>query len=113
MPETTGTRCCSRREGLPVAGPYTGSQERPSGAKYYERMRELGCFTCRMSRRWWGERSAVTYLVNDYQRRGYIDRIHRNLYTVMDVETGEPMLNRYQIGSRLFSGCLYSPAQRF
>ena len=102
MPETTGTRCCSRREGRPVAGPYTGSQERPSGAKYYERMRELGCFTLQDVTEMVGERSAVAYLVNDYQRRGYIDRIHRNLYTVMDTEREEPALDRYQIGSRLF-----------
>ena len=102
MPETTGTRCCSRREGSPVAGPYTGSQERPSGAKYYERMRELGCFTLQDVTEMVGERSAVAYLVNDYQRRGYIDRIHRNLYTVMDTEREEPALDRYQIGSRLF-----------
>ena len=39
-----------------------------------------------------GERAAVPYLVNDYQRKGYIDRIHRNLYTVMDTEREEPML---------------------
>ena len=49
-----------------------------------------------------GERSAVAYLVNDYQRKGYIDRIHRNLYTVMDTEKEEPVLTKYQIGSRLF-----------
>ena len=102
MPETTGTRCCSKRERLPVAGPYTGRQERPSGAKYYERMRELGCFTLQDVTEMVGERSAVAYLVNDYQRRGYIDRIHRNLYTVMDTEREEPALDRYQIGSRLF-----------
>ena len=102
MPETTGTRCCSKRERLPVAGPYTGRQERPSGAKYYERMRELGCFTLQDVTDMVGERSAVPYLVNDYQRKGYIDRIHRNLYTVMDTEREEPMLTKYQIGSRLF-----------
>ena len=82
--------------------PYSRKQVRDSGAEFYGRMRELGCFTLQDVTDMVGERSAVAYLVNDYQRKGYIDRIHRNLYTVMDVETGEPMLNRYQIGSRLF-----------
>ena len=76
-----------------------GSSRRPG---YYERMRELGCFSLQDITDMVGEQSAVKYLVNDYQRRGYIDRIHRNLYTVMDTEKEEPALTRYQIGSRLF-----------
>ena len=72
------------------------------GVKYYERMRELGCFTLQDVTEMVGERAAVPYLVNDYQRKGYIDRIHRNLYTVMDMEREEPALTKYQIGSRLF-----------
>ena len=77
-------------------------QEQLSIVKYYERMLELGCFTLRDVTEMVGKRSAVAYLVNDFQRRGYIDRIHRNRYTVMDAEREEPVLNRYQIGSRLF-----------
>ena len=79
------------------------SQKQLFIVEYYDRMRELGCFTLQDVTEMVGERSAVTYLVNDYQRKGYIDRIHRNLYTVMDTETEEPVLTRYQIGSRLFS----------
>ncbi len=71
-------------------------------AKYYTKMQELGCFTLQDVADMVGERSAVAYVVNDYQRKGYIDRIHRNRYTVMDIETGQPTLTRYQIGSRLF-----------
>ena len=71
-------------------------------AEYYERMRELGCFRLQDITNMVEEQSTVKYLVNDYQRKGYIDRIHRNLYTVMDTETEEPVLTRYQIGSRLF-----------
>ena len=81
---------------------YDRKPGRLPGVKYYERMRELGCFTLQDVTDMVGERSAVPYLVNDYQRKGYIDRIHRNLYTVMDTEREEPMLTKYQIGSRLF-----------
>ena len=93
----------SRKQGQDsVAGPYDRKRERLSVVEHYERMRELGCFTLQDVADMVGDRSAVAYLVNDYQRKGYIDRIHRNLYTVMDAETGDPVLNRYQIGSRLF-----------
>lgn len=70
--------------------------------EYYDEMRRLGCFTVRDVADMVGEQSVVTYVVNDYQRKGYIDRIHRNLYVVMDMETKQPALTRYQIGSRLF-----------
>lgn len=89
MPEKTGTE-------------YSGKQNRLSIGEHYEKMREMGCFRLKDITDMVGEQSAVKYLVNDYQRRGYIDRIHRNLYTVMDTETEEPVLTRYQIGSRLF-----------
>lgn len=85
------------------SGRLSGKKQAQSPAdEHYERMRELGCFTLQDVTEMVGERAAVAYLVNDYQRKGYIDRIHRNLYTVMDRDTGEPLLNRYQIGSRLF-----------
>ena len=90
------------QEQLAIVKPYNRKQEKLSTVEHYERMRELGCFTLQDITEMVGERSAVTYLVNDYQRKGYIDRIHRNLYTVMDTEREEPMLTRYQIGSRLF-----------
>ena len=90
------------QEQLAIVKPYNRKQEKLSTIEHYERMRELGCFTLQDITEMVGERSAVTYLVNDYQRKGYIDRIHRNLYTVMDTEREEPMLTRYQIGSRLF-----------
>ena len=105
MPEIAANchKSYSRKQGQDsVAGPYNRKRERLSVVEHYERMRELGCFTLQDVADMVGDRSAVAYMVNDYQRKGYIDRIHRNLYTVMDAETGEPVLNRYQIGSRLF-----------
>ena len=95
MPETN-------RDEYSVAKPYNRKREQLSIVKYYDRMRELGCFSLQDVTDMVGERSAVAYLVNDYQRKGYIDRIHRNLYTVMDTEKEEPVLTKYQIGSRLF-----------
>lgn len=103
MPEMVGMKYCNKQGQLPVAKSLEeNGSSRGSTVKHYEKMRELGCFTLQDVTEMVGERSAVAYLVNDYQRKGYIDRIHRNLYTVIDTQTEEPALNRYQIGSRLF-----------
>nr|WP_296438949.1 hypothetical protein [uncultured Acetatifactor sp.] len=92
---------------------HAGKPEKLPTVQHYEKMLELGCFTLQDVTEMVGERSAVTYLVNDYQRKGYIDRIHRNLYTVMDMETQEPALTRYQIGSRLFPGAYIAQRSAF
>ena len=70
--------------------------------KHYDEMCRRGCFTMQDVAHIVGEQSGAAYVVNDYQRKGYIDRIHRNLYVAMDMETKQPALSRYQIGSRLF-----------
>ncbi|MCI9220818.1 MAG: hypothetical protein HFH94_13935, partial [Lachnospiraceae bacterium] len=70
--------------------------------KHYDEMCRRGCFTMQDVAYIVGEQSGAAYVVNDYQRKGYIDRIHRNLYVAMDMETKQPALSRYQIGSRLF-----------
>ena len=70
--------------------------------KHYDEMCRRGCFTMQDVAHIVGEQSGAAYVVNDYQRKGYIDQIHRNLYVAMDMETKQPALSRYQIGSRLF-----------
>ena len=101
MPGMTNVECHGRQKRLPVAE-YNRKQRQLSIVKYYDEMRRLGCFTVQDVAEMVEEQSTVTYVVNDYQRKGYIDRIHRNLYAVIDAETGQPVLTRYQIGSRLF-----------
>ena len=108
-----GTECYRKQNQLSAGKPYNRKQEQLSIVKYYEKMREMGCFSLQDVIDMVGEQSAVKYLVNDYQRKGYIDRIHRNLYTVMDTETEEPVLTRYQIGSRLFSDAYISHRSAF
>lgn len=100
MPEATRVKHYRKRKQLPMA-------------EYYDEMRRLGCFTLQDISRMVGERSIVTYVINEYQSKGFIERIHRNLYIAMDIETGQPMLNRYQIGSRLFEGAYLSHYSAF
>lgn len=81
--------------------------------KYYEKLRRLGCITRQDLTQIVGSQSSVASVLLDYQRKGYIERIHRNLYAVMDVETEQPVLSRYQIGNRLFSDACISHHSAF
>lgn len=70
--------------------------------KNYEKMVELGCFSL-------GELAkklnccipTAASLIQKYLKNGYIERVRRNLYAAISIETRQPVLSRYQIGSRL------------
>lgn len=70
--------------------------------KNYEKIVDLGCFSL-------GELadklncciSTATSLIQKYLKNGYIERVRRDLYVAISVETKQPVLSRYQIGSRL------------
>ena len=70
--------------------------------KNYEKIVELGCFSL-------GELaeklncciSTAASLIQAYIKNGYIERIRRDLYVAISVETKQPILSRYQIGCRL------------
>ena len=82
---------------------YDRKQKQLSFVKHYERMRELGCFSLRDITDMVGEQSAVKYLVNDYQRKGYIDSNgHRDRAT--DADTVPDW-------QQAVFGCVHLPAQ--
>ena len=70
--------------------------------KNYEKIVELGCFSL-------GELvqklgccvSTAASLIQAYIKNGYIERIRRDLYVAVSIETKQPILSRYQIGCRL------------
>lgn len=70
--------------------------------KNYETIVELGCFSL-------GELAkklnccipTATSLIQKYLKKGYIERVRRDLYVAISIETKQPVLSRYQIGSRL------------
>lgn len=77
--------------------------------KNYEKVVELGCFSL-------GELAkelnccipTITSLVQKYLKNGYLERVRRDLYVAISVETKQPVLSRYQIGSRLFKDAYLS-----
>ena len=59
MRETTEVKHYRKRKLLPVV-------------EYYDEIRRMGCFTLQDFSRMVGERSIVAYMINEYQRNGYI-----------------------------------------
>ena len=69
-----------------------------------ERYRELvalRCFTHKDMVRITGSESAAAWRIKNYLQKGYIERVRRDLYAVISMETGQAIPNRYQIASRV------------
>ena len=71
--------------------------------KYYENLLEKGCFTREELIEIVGTPSVANQLIYEYQKRGLIEKVKRNFYVVISLETKQPILSRYQIGSNLFA----------
>lgn len=70
--------------------------------KNYETIVGLGCFTLgEIAEKFNCCIPTATSLIQKYLKRGYIERVRRDLYVAISVETKQPVLSRYQIGSRL------------
>lgn len=76
--------------------------------KYYKKLLELGCFTREDIIKLVGTDAGATSLIYDYLKKGYIQRVKRNLYVTISLENDCPILNRYQIGSHLFEDAFIS-----
>ncbi|MCM1136052.1 MAG: transcriptional regulator [Clostridium sp.] len=81
--------------------------------KYYEKLLEMGCFSRADLIELTGSSTAAVDLVYSYQKRGYIERVKRNLYVAISLETRQPLLSRYQIGSCLFPDACISHHSAF
>lgn len=82
--------------------------------KHYERMVDLACFSrgklaaklnC-------GDATAASIL-QQYQKKGYIERVRHNFYVVISIENRQPIISRYEIGSRLFPDACVSHHSAF
>lgn len=48
-----------------------------------------------------GSESAARWQIRSYLEKGYIERVRRDLYAVVSLETGQPIPNRFQIASHV------------
>ena len=81
--------------------------------KYYKMLLELGCFTRGELIRLIGSPEAANYTIYKYLARGYIERVKRDMYVVISLETKQPVLSRYQIGCKLFEDAVISHHSAF
>lgn len=65
----------------------------------YKKLVELRCFTYDDMIRLTGSESAAEWKIKNYLQKGYIERVRRDLYVVISLETEQPIPNRFQIAS--------------
>ncbi len=81
--------------------------------KYYEQMLGMGCFTREQLAGVAGTLSAANMAIYEYQKKGLIEKVRRNFYAVISLETKQPVLSRYQLASRLFEDAYLSHHSAF
>lgn len=81
--------------------------------KYYENLLEMGCFSRAALIELTGSQAAASSLIYSYQQKGYIERVKRDLYVAISLETKQPLLSRYQIGCKLFADACISHHSAF
>ena len=67
----------------------------------YKELAALCCFTHSDIVRITGSESAAQWQIKSYLQKGYIERVRRDLYAVVSMETDQPIPNRFQIASRI------------
>ncbi len=67
----------------------------------YKELAALRCFTHKDMVHLTGSESAAVWQIKNYLQKGYIERVRRDLYAVISMETGQAIPNRYQIASRV------------
>ena len=67
----------------------------------YKELAALRCFTHGDMVRLAGSESAAQWQIKNYLKKGYIERVRRDLYAVISMETDQPIPNRFQIVSKI------------
>lgn len=81
--------------------------------KHYESLLDMGCFTREQLIQLVGTPGAANMIIYEYQKKGLIEKVKRDFYVVISLETKQPVLSRYQIGSNLFSDACISHHSAF
>lgn len=76
--------------------------------KHYEKLLALGCFTKADLEEITGSEAAAKWLCREYQKKGYIERVKRNLYVAISLETQQPIASRYAIASHISDDAVVS-----
>jgi len=69
--------------------------------KYLDKLFELGCFSRQDVVALTGNEQAAHSLLHDHIKARYIERIRRDLYTAISLETKQPVANRFMIATHI------------
>ena len=69
--------------------------------KYINELMRLACFTRQDVVNLTGSKEAAHSILYDYLKAGYIERIRRDLYTAISLESKQPIANRFLIASNI------------
>ncbi|MCM1060081.1 MAG: transcriptional regulator [Eubacterium sp.] len=67
----------------------------------YKELVGLRCFTHNDMVQITGSESAAQWRIKSYLKKGYIERVRRDLYAVVSMETEQPIPSRFQIASHI------------
>lgn len=67
----------------------------------YKELARLRCFSYADMVQLCGSEKAADWQIKTYLKKGYIERVRRNLYVVISMETEQPIANRFQIASQV------------
>ncbi len=81
--------------------------------KYYEGLLDMGCFSREQLIQLTGTPGAANMIIYEYQKKGLIEKVKRDFYVVISLETKQPLLSRYQIGANLFPDACISHHSAF
>jgi predicted transcriptional regulator of viral defense system len=69
--------------------------------KYYGQLLEMGCFTrdelCALT----GNFDTAGTLLNNYQKKGYVWQVRRNLYVAVNLADRQPVVSKFRIAARI------------
>lgn len=81
--------------------------------KHYEKLLKKACFSREELIGIVGTPAAAKMVIYEYQKKGFIERVKRDFYVVISIETKQPVLSRYQIGANLFPDACISHHSAF
>lgn len=81
--------------------------------KYYEKLLAMGCFSLLDVAKLTGNTETARTVCKSYLKKGYIERVKRDLYVSISLETGQPIANRYVIASHISSNAVVSHHSAF
>lgn len=69
---------------------------------YYKDLVKMGCFSCSdLTEKLNICDATAKTILNQYQKKGYIERVRHNLYVAISLENNQPVLSRFEIGNHI------------